>query len=92
MSKRQEDFDTQSDKYIKMRKSFGVNDPYAIKEIREAHYQGAEYGSQYTIKKICGWLLKHAKEYICVICDGSVTSVTYEDKNLIDDLRKTMEE
>ena len=45
---RQEDFDTQSDKYVEMRKSFGVNDPYAIKEIGEAHYQGAEYGYQYA--------------------------------------------
>lgn len=35
MSKREEDFDTQSDKYVEMRKSFGVNDPYAIKEIGE---------------------------------------------------------
>lgn len=45
---RQEDFDTQSNKYVEMRKSFGVNDPYALKEIGEAHYQGAEYGYQYA--------------------------------------------
>jgi len=53
---RQEDFDTQSDKYVEMRKSFGVNDPYAIKEIGEAHYQGAEYGYQYAVDKACEWL------------------------------------
>lgn len=49
---RQEDFDTQSDKYVEMRKSFGVNDPYALKEIREAHYQGSEHGYQYAVEKI----------------------------------------
>ena len=48
---RQEDFDTQSDKYVEMRKSFGVNDPYALKEIGEAHYQGAEHGYQYAVDK-----------------------------------------
>ena len=53
---RQEDFDTQSDKYVEMRKSFGVNDPYAIKEIGEAHYQGAEHGYQYAVDKACKWL------------------------------------
>ena len=49
---KQKGFNTQSDKYVEMRKSFGVNDPYAIKEIGEAHYQGAEYGYQYAKKKI----------------------------------------
>ena len=46
---RQEDFDTQSDKYVEMRKSFGVNDPYSLKEIGEAHYQGSEHGYQYAV-------------------------------------------
>ena len=49
---KQKDFNTQSDKYVDSRKSFGVNDPYALKEIGEAHYQGAEYGYQYAVEKI----------------------------------------
>ena len=44
------------------------------------------------IDKACRWLSKHAKEYVCMICDGSATSVTYEDENLIDDFRKAMED
>jgi len=65
---RQEDFDTQSNKYVEMRKSFGVNDPYALNEIGEAHYQGAEYGYQYAVDKACKYFMR-IKE-----CD------LYEDK------------
>ena len=54
---RQEDFDTQSNKYVEMRKSFGVNDPYSLKEIGEAHYQGAEYGYAYAVDKVTEYLL-----------------------------------
>ena len=59
---RQEDFHTQSDKYVEMRKSFGVNDPYALKEIGEAYYQGAEHGYQYAFEKACEFIRLH----ICV--------------------------
>jgi len=45
---RQEDFDTQSDKYVEMRKSFGVNDPYMITEIDEAFDAGYDKGYQYA--------------------------------------------
>jgi len=55
---KEKDFNIQSDKYVEMRKSFGVNDPYALKEIGEAHYQGAEYGYQYAIDKVCD-ILNH---------------------------------
>jgi len=61
------DFDTQSDKYVEMRKSFGVNDPYALKEIGEAHYQGAEYGYQYAVKRsdnVIKLIVKMAKKDI----------------------------
>lgn len=51
---------------------------------------GAEHGYQYAVEKACEWLLKHAKEYVCMICDGNTTSVTYEDENLINDFRKEM--
>ena len=55
---KQKDFNTQSDKYVDIRKSYGVNDPYALKEIGEAHYQGAEHGYQYAVDKVCD-ILNH---------------------------------
>ena len=80
---RQEDFDTQSDKYVEMRKSFGVNDPYALKEIGEAHYQGSEHGYQYAIDKACEWLADRvAHDSI----DYPMATV-----HLIDDFRKAMQ-
>ena len=74
---RQEDFDTQSDKYVEMRKSFGVNDPYALKEIGEAHYQGAEYGYQYVRKNLWydaqgGNVPEYGREVIVIGRDGKV--------------------
>jgi len=78
---RQEDFDTQSDKYVEMRKSFGVNDPYALKEIGEAHYQGAEYGYQYAVEKTVEFLKE--KEF------GDW--IEQEASSFIEDFRKAMQ-
>jgi hypothetical protein len=47
---REEDFDTQSNKYVEMRKSFGVNDPYMITEINEAFDAGYDEGYQYALQ------------------------------------------
>jgi len=85
---RQEDFDTQSDKYVEMRKSFGVNDPYSLKEIGEAHYQGAEYAYQYAIEK--GWKL------IEKLCDShnivSIKDGKYKSRSWLEEqFRKAMQ-
>lgn len=91
MSKRQEDFDAQSDKYVEMRQSFGVNDPYALKEIGEAHYQGAEHGYQYA-KDIIGKLL------LCIELSNFFPTLDEDEeiakgrKKLIEFISKTMEE
>ena len=77
---RQEDFDTQSDKYVEMRKSFGVNDPYALKEIGEAHYQGSEHGYQYAVEKAVEFLKE--KEF------GDW--IEQEASSFIEDFRKAM--
>ena len=86
---RQEDFDTQSDKYVEMRKSFGVNDPYALKEIGEAHYQGAEYGYRYAVDKACEWLETiDINNYLKIVPGwGHVI-----EDDFINDFRKAMEE
>lgn len=61
-------------------------------QTRHDYLAGCEYTFQYTIDKIEKWLAEHAKEYVCMICGDGITSVTYEDKNLINDLRKAMKE
>ena len=88
---RQEDFNTQSDKYVEGRKSFGVNDPYALKEIGEAHYQGAEHGYQYAIEKACQYLYdwnkkqaeKHGSKAVLGIREFTIS---------VSDFRKAMED
>ena len=80
---KQKDFNTQSDKYVDSRKSFGVNDPYALKEIGEAHYQGAEYGYQYAIDKVCD-ILNH-------YCNRTGVHPSRRVE-MIDHIRKEMEE
>ena len=88
---RQEDFDTQSDKYVEMRKSFGVNDPYALKEIGEAHYQGSEHGYQYAVDMI-------AKHLLCIELSNFFPTLDEDEeiakgrKKLIQFIRKAMEE
>ena len=84
---RQEDFDTQSDKYVEMRKSFGVNDPYALKEIGEAHYQGAEYGYQYAVEKACEWLRENIYRRVYECGDR----LGYPTADFLEDFRKAMQ-
>lgn len=83
----QEDFDTQSDKYVEMRKSFGVNDPYALKEIGEAHYQGAEHGYQYAVDKACEWLRENIYHRVYECGDR----LGYPTADFLKDFRKAME-
>jgi len=83
---RQEDFNTQSDKYVEGRKSFGVNDPYTLKEIGEAHYQGAEHGYQYAKKRL-GEVLGFELDFNVAEFDDGVTT-----ESLVDKIFKRMEE
>lgn len=90
---RQEDFDTQSDKYVEMRKSFGVNDPYALKEIGEAYYEGCEHGYQYAIDKACEWLRENMEYWLG---DYNLAEDELEDNQvyyaaMIEELRKAMQ-
>lgn len=78
---RQEDFNNQTDKYANERKSFGVSDPYALKEIEEAHYQGIEYGYQYAVEKTVEFLKE--KEF------GDW--IEQEATSFIEDFRKAMQ-
>jgi len=82
---KQKDFNTQSDKYVDIRKSYGVNDPYALKEIGEAHYQCAEYGYQYAIEKACEWLENNAYLYV-----NDIDQIN--ESALIGDFRGVMED
>lgn len=91
MSKREKDFDTQSDKYVEMRKSFGVNDPYALKEIGEAHYQGAEHGYQYAVDMIAKHLLCIELSNFFPTLDEDAEIAKGREK-LIEFIRKAMEE
>jgi len=93
---RQEDFNTQSDKYVEMRKSFGVNDPYALNEIGEAHYQGAEYGYQYA-QTHPNWisveeeLPKEQGKYMFRLSNGDMCYETYYPKlKLLDNVTHWM--
>lgn len=63
-----------------------------IMQLNDAKRKSFNNGQKAAIKKAKEWLSKHAKEYVCVICDGNITSVTYEDENLINDFLKAMEE
>ena len=85
---RQKDFNIQSDKYVDIRKSYGVNDPYALKEIGEAHYQGAEYGYQYAIDKACEWLRENIYHRVYECGDR----LGYPTADFIKDFRKAMED
>jgi hypothetical protein len=86
---RKEDFDAQSDKYVDSRKSYGVNDPYALKEIGEAYYQGAEYGYQYAIEKACDWLkMMDVNDYLKIVPGFGYV---IEDEDAIKGFRRAME-
>lgn len=80
---RQEDFDKQSDEYVDRRKSFGLNDPYALKEIGEAYYQGCEYGYQYAVDRACEVIAKLYPQ----------AAAYYEQtESFVEQIRKAMEE
>lgn len=63
-----------------------------VMRINDVKRRSFNKGWKAAVKKAEKWLSKHAKEYICVICDSNITSVTYEDENLIKNFRKAMEE
>lgn len=83
---RQEDFNNQTDKYTNERKSFGVNDPYALKEIEEAYYQGIGYGYQYAKKRLREVLGFELDFNVAEFDDGVTT------ESLVDKICKRMEE
>jgi hypothetical protein len=91
MSKRQEDFFNEATKQVRDSYVFQNEETYSDNDVRDIAVSLAEHGYQYATDKIEKWLSKHAKKYVCVICDGNATSVTYEDENLIKDLRKAMQ-
>lgn len=51
-------------------------------------YNGAEYGYQYAIDKLCTWLKQHSFDYLI---RDMYDNWTYDDDTMIKDIRKEME-